>query len=238
MGSAQMDDLSFRKAVYAEPFTKDAAVIEAAKQDPKKQAFWDEIKQMENELKEAMHIPVPENLAEKLILRQSLDNHTQVKKQRPWYIALAASVMFASVLSVYMFSKGSGNFQDDVFAHMSHVNTEVMKGQQVDLAAMNNKLATFNGSISDEIGEVVSANYCYLNTIKSLHLIIKGENGLTSLFVVPDSITDSVGETFSNASYKGASFLLESAKVIIVGDSESAVNEMKSKAQQALSFSA
>lgn len=233
-----MDDLSFRKAIYAEPYTKDPKVLEAAKQDPKKQAFWDEIKKMESELQHAMHIPVPENLAEKLILRQSLDTHSQSKKKWPWYLALAASVVFASVTSVILFNRGHGSLQEDIFAHMSHVSYEVKKGSRVDLDVMNQKLATFNGSIEQDIGEVVSANYCYLNTIKSLHLIIQGETGLTSLFVVPNSISDSIGDSFSNASFKGASFIIDSAKVIIVGDSIEAVSEMQKRAKAALSFSA
>ena len=38
-----MDDLSFRKAVYAEPFSKDPELLKAASEDPKKKVFWDEI---------------------------------------------------------------------------------------------------------------------------------------------------------------------------------------------------
>ena len=78
-----MDDLSFRKAVYADPFSKDPELLKAAEQDPKRKSFWNEIKAMENELQSAMNIPVPENLAEKLILRQSLTTHTEKKKQQP-----------------------------------------------------------------------------------------------------------------------------------------------------------
>ncbi len=233
-----MDDLSFRKAIYAQPFTKDPKVIEAARKDPKKQAFWEEVKKMEFELQEAMHVPVPESLAEKLILRQSLDSHRKGKRKQPWYLALAASVVFVAVLSAVLLNQGRGNLQADVFSHMSHVGYEVMKGSQVNIDIINDKLAIFNGSIEQDIGEVISANYCYLNTIKSLHLIIKGETGLTSMFVIPNSLSDSLSNSFSNAKYKGASFNIDSAKVIIVSDSTEAVTDMQQRAKKALSFSA
>jgi hypothetical protein len=233
-----MDDLTFRKTVYAEPFTKDPSVIEAASKDAKKQAFWNEIKVMEAELQAAMNIPVPENLAEKLILRQSLSAHKSASQKRPWYIALAASVVFASVLTFGMLNTGSDKLTNDVFAHIDHVNTELMKSARVDANSVNDKLASFNGQVDGDLGEVVSANFCYLDKIKSLHLIIRGENGLTSLFVVPDSISDSISKTFSNATYKGASFLLESAKVIIVGENKNDVELLEQRAKQAMSFSA
>lgn len=34
-----MDDLTFRKTIYAEPFSTDPELIEAAAKDPKKQVF-------------------------------------------------------------------------------------------------------------------------------------------------------------------------------------------------------
>jgi hypothetical protein len=233
-----MDDLNFRKAVLAEPFTKDPQVIEAAKNDSQKKAFWVEIQAMENDIAEVMKIPVPENLAERLILRQSIKQHDTVTKQRPWYLALAASVVFAAVLGVSMMSGGPNKLENDVFAHMDHVEVELMKSAQVDLNAVNGKLASFNGQVNDGIGEIVSANYCYLDKIKSLHVIVRGENGLTSLFVVPDSITESISDTFTNATFKGASFLLESAKIIVVGENADDVEQLERNAKASMSFSA
>jgi hypothetical protein len=233
-----MDDLTFRKAVYAEPFTTDPAVIDAAAQDPKKQAFWDTLKTMENELKSAMEIPVPENLAEKLILRQSIQVHKSHSQKRPWYLALAASIVFASVLTIGMLKTGSGKLTDDVLAHMSHVDIEMMNSAKIGNKTINEKMASFNGQVNGDLGEVVSANYCYLDKIKSLHLIIRGENGLISLFVVPDSITESLTKTFNNATYKGTSFLLNSARVIVVGENQADIEQLQQRAKQAMSFTA
>lgn len=232
-----MDDLTFRRTIYADPFTTDPAVIEAAAKDKKKQAFWNEVRQMENELKAAMQIPVPENLADKLILRQSLNEHKTSSKKRPWYLALAASVIFASVLTFGMLNN-KGDFSADIYAHLSHMDAEMMKVSQVNASAVNDKLASFNGQMTADLGEVVSANYCYLARIKSLHLIIRGEHGLTSLFVVPESITETLGDHFSNATYQGASFLLNSAKIIVIGENKDDVEQLEIRAKQAMSFSA
>ena len=75
-----MDELTFRRTIYAEPNTTDPDVIQAAKDDPAKQAFWDEVKAMDAQIAQAMNIPVPENFADKLILRQGLDEFSQKRQ--------------------------------------------------------------------------------------------------------------------------------------------------------------
>jgi hypothetical protein len=232
-----MDDITFRRTIYVDPFTQDPEVIEAAKNDPKKQAFWEEVRAMESALEQAMDIPVPEDLADKLILRQSMNDFKAHKQRRPWYLALAASVVLASVLTVGVITQSGHDFKSDVFAHMSHVSYEVNKGGNVDLDMVNDKLASYNGTVSEGLGDIVSANYCYLDSIKSLHLIIKGETGLSSLFVVPSEVSPTLDGNFSNDEYSATSFLLESAKVIVVGDNGSQVSDLSAKAKQLLSFS-
>lgn len=233
-----MDDITFRRTIYADPFTQDPEVLEAAKNDPKKQAFWEEIRAMEASLEQAMNVPVPDGLAEKLILRQSMKDFQQHKKRRPWYLALAASILFASVLTMSMLNQEPNTLKSDVLSHMSHVGYELFKGGNVDLATVNNKLAAYNGRIDEGLGEIVSANYCYLDSIKSLHLIIRNQSGLSSLFVIPSEVSKSIEENFSNDDYSGAAFLLESAKVIVVADSAAQVEAMKAKAKTLLTFSA
>ncbi|WP_395341677.1 DUF3379 family protein [Ningiella sp. W23] len=232
-----MDEITFRRTIYADPYTQDPEVVEAAKQDPKKQAFWEEIRAMEASLEQAMDVPVPDDLADKLILRQSMKDYKEQKQRRPWYFAMAASVVLASLLTVGVVTQSDSDLTADVFAHMSHVEYEVKGDSPVDLAMVNDKLATYNGSVEEGMGDIVSANYCYLDSIKSLHLIIKGENGLSSLFVLPSQITETVDESFSNEQYSGASFFLESAKVIVVGEDSEQVTSLKEKAQRLLSFS-
>ena len=234
-----MDELSFRRTIYAEPNTTDPDIIQAAKNDPAKQAFWDEVKAMDTQLAQAMNIPVPENFADKLILRQGMDEFTQQRKKRPWYVAMAASVAMVVGVSYMTLLAGNNGLANDVFAHVSHeyMNKEMtMGGQNITQEAINEKMATFNGALSEDIGDVVSANYCYLNTIKSLHMIIRGKTGLINLFVVTDNKSKELEEDFSNDELIGTSFLLSSAKIIIVGDDREDVSQLQLVAQKAFRF--
>jgi hypothetical protein len=234
-----MDELSFRRTIYAEPNTTDPDIIQAAKNDPAKQAFWDEVKAMDTQLAQAMNIAVPENFADKLILRQGMDEFTQKRRKRPWFVAMAASVAMVVGVSYMTLLAGNNGLANDVFAHVSHeyMNKEItMGGQNITQEAINEKMATFNGALSEDIGDVVSANYCYLNTIKSLHMIIRGKTGLVNLFVVTDNKSKELEEDFSNDELIGTSFLLSSAKIIIVGDDREDVSQLQLVAQKAFRF--
>jgi len=236
-----MDELTFRRTIYADPNTQDPAVIEAAKQDPSKQAFWNDTKALDAQITAATKVPVPDDLVEKLLLKQSFEDRERSVNKRPWYIALAASVALAAVLSFNLIGLNpSTGLASDVFAHVDHAYMEkeiMMSAGNVDMQSVNAKLASFNGAITGDFGEVVSANYCYLDKIKSLHLIIKGENGLVNMFVIPKSLTESIQESFSNAALIGTSFLLESAKIIIVGEDRAEVNKVQQNAINSITFS-
>jgi hypothetical protein len=234
-----MDELSFRRTIYAEPNTTDPDIIQAAKDDPAKQVFWDEVKAMDVQLAQAMSIPVPENFADKLILRQGMDEFSQKRQKRPWYIALAASVAMVVGVSYVTLFAGNNGLANDIYAHINHeyMNKEIaMTGQHVSQNVINEKMATFNGVLSGEIGDVLSANYCYLGTIKSLHMIIKGKTGLINLFVVDNNNSKELKEDFSTNGLVGTSFLLQSAKIIIVGDDKEQVSHLQTAAQSAFRF--
>ena len=46
-----MDELTFRRAVLADPYTNAPEIITAAQQNPKLAAFWQELKQQNYNLK-------------------------------------------------------------------------------------------------------------------------------------------------------------------------------------------
>jgi hypothetical protein len=234
-----MDELSFRRTIYAEPHTTDPDIIQAAKNDPAKRAFWDEVKAMDRQLAQAMNIAVPDNFADKLILRQGIDEFTKKRRKRPWYVAIAASLAIIVSASYMTLLTGNNGLANDVFAHLSHeyMNKEItMGGQNVTQEAINEKMATFNVTLSENIGNVVSANYCYLDTIKSLHMMIRGKAGIVNLFVVADNKIKELDEDFSKDGLIGTSFLLNSAKIIIVGNDREDISQLQLVAKNAFKF--
>lgn len=225
-----MDDLEFRRAVYAEPFTKDDNVVQAAQGDVSKQQFWDELKSLESELHGAAKIDVPNDLAHRLILRQSLNAHQQHKKRSRVYLALAASVAFAVGLSVKVFDSTPNyiNISQDALAHVYETRGEEgLVNASLSLGDVNSKLANFGTEFTSEIGRIYSANFCFLNKLKALHIVMAGEKGNVSVFVLPHDKNFDIRDAFADEHYVGSTNRFGKTDMIIVGEKDEDVSKMK-----------
>ncbi|MBD3585178.1 DUF3379 domain-containing protein [Salinimonas sp. HHU 13199] len=97
-----MDDLTFRRRVYEDPDTVDQDILDAAARDPEKRIFLQQTRQLNAQLKDATKVPVPDELAHKLIWQQSTRQYLQQKRKQRWYVALAASVALVTGISATM----------------------------------------------------------------------------------------------------------------------------------------
>ena len=68
IGGVKMDELEFRRTLYADPYCKDDEVLAAIAGDPKKQVFCKELKQLDKNMQQASQVKVPDDLMHKLIL--------------------------------------------------------------------------------------------------------------------------------------------------------------------------
>ena len=70
-----MDDLQFRRSMYADPKSADKAMQEAINEDHAKQRFAKELEILDDKILAAMKVPVPDDLYDRLILRQTMVSH-------------------------------------------------------------------------------------------------------------------------------------------------------------------
>jgi hypothetical protein len=239
-----MDDLEFRRSVYADPSSKDEALKAAAKADPAKQAFLNEMRQFDDKLASALKVDVPDNLAQRLILRQALESHAQQRRRIPVYLAMAASIAFAIGLSFQMFNTSVDPVQDLGHYSLAHLADEIKylnnATEQNTLAQVNGKLASFGGKLTggqDGIfGKAIFANYCDFGGITSLHLIYQSPQGRMSVFVTPSDSGIDFNQTFGDEQYSGVGLNFEKAHVSVVGNEKQAVAEFSSQLKNNISW--
>jgi hypothetical protein len=234
-----MDELEFRRRVYADPETTDSDVVKAAKADDNKRHFWNEQKQLDKQLKQALKVDVPEDLASKLIWQQSADEFTRYKRRSRWYLAMAASVAFTVGIALTMWYHKPLSIGGQALAHMQYADMEQAHSLlPVDLNMVNAKLASFGASFNEMLDGVEVANYCHLSTVRSLHLIVDTPQGKMSVFVVPERGDVTVPSEFADKQYRGESLKLQRANVMIVGDRNADLSEMKEAVAKRIQFSA
>lgn len=235
-----MDDLTFRRRVYEDPDTVDQDILDAAARDPEKRKFLQQTRQLNEQLKGAAKVPVPDELAHKLIWQQSTKQYLHQKRKQRWYIALAASLALVTGISATMwFMKPSDHLQDHALAHVTHLKKEIPQaGYQVNMDQVNAKLASFGGTIQDSIGEIKVANFCHLQLTRSLHFILETPTGMVSVFVVTPEKEQVIPDDFENQNYKGKSFSMQKARILVVGDKGADLEPLTQKLKKNMLFSA
>ncbi len=232
-----MDDLQFRRAILAEPKSAETntELLAALEEDDAKKQFAQELNHLDEKIKQALNIPIPDDLCNKLILRQTLATHQIQKRKTRIHLALAASVaILGGLLFNFMqFSSAYSNLGDYALAHVYHEETSFANNSKsrVSLTSLNQKMATFNGNFNQSLGKLLSADYCRFDGMKSLHLVFQGETSPVTVFVVPKNDQLNFTAQFHDKNFYGESLDFKQANVIIVGDK----NESLDKWQQNIS---
>ena len=236
-----MDDLQFRRTIYADPHCTDEDVRNAAAQDPAKQEFWNELKRLDSAMHEASKVEVPEGLAERLILRQSMQSHQSQKKRTRFHLALAASIAFVFGVSFTLWQQPAAiNLGEHALAHVYHEGDgfALKIDDDVEYAAMNAKLSTIGGKIVDNVGRIYFANFCNFDRVRSFHMVMEGEYGKVTVFVIPHSDKHTPVDTFSDGKMYGETVEFEHARVVMVGEQGKSFAELKNKLKNKMVFSA
>ncbi len=235
-----MDELEFRRRIYADPHTNDEAVIAAAKADKNKQAFWNGVKSLDQQLGKAVDIPVPQDLAHRLIWQQGVEQFKQKKKRSRRFFTIAASVAMIAGFSFTLWSQWlNADLQKQLLTHVAHADEEQPHSDlPADLSNVNSKLASLDGYLEQNIGDIKIANFCYLGAAKTLHLILKTAQGNLSVFVLPEYEDRSLSRYFANEQFKGSLITMNNRNVVIVGGQQTDLSDLETKLKQNLKFSA
>ena len=236
-----MDDLHIRRSILADPNARDEAMNEAIKSDPAKQKFVNEIEALDEKIAQAMNVPVPDDLYNKLILRQTLASHQQQKSKTRVRLAMAASVAFVLGLTVnfMMFSSTYKNLGDYAIAHVDHEASHFSNADEanVTLASLNDKMASFKGSFNSTFGTLIFADYCRFDGSKSLHLVFQGESSPVNVFIVPNDEDIEFNAKFANDRFEGRSLNFNHSNVIVVGDKKEPIQQWQERINNNITWS-
>lgn len=231
-----MDDLQFRRSILADPKNLDDALKAAISEDPAKKKLSDDIAQLDDKLASAMKVDVPEDLYDKLILRQTLSSHKQAKRKSKIQYALAASValVFGLSFQFLQFSSAYTNLGDHALAHVAHEegHFDNSSSQRISLETLNKKMAAFKGEFSGSLGTLISADFCRFDGMKSLHLVFQGKTSPVTVFVVPDNEELAFTANFATDKLTGQSQHFEHTNIIVIGDKNESVQEWQNKINQ------
>ena len=231
-----MDNTELQRILLADPFSQHPALLAAMAQDSDLQQFAYELQQQQRELEDALQVPVPPMLAERL-----LHIPQQHKVHRRWFtpLALAASIALVSVLGVQLYQ---GSFAADLgshaLAHVYHEHDFLLRHAATEpLDEVNLKLADFSASLQDWQDEIIYARYCTFQGVRSLHLAVRTASGYATVFIVPKDAELAFSARFADKQYQGLTLAMANANVIVVSANASDLQQLPQKLEEKLIFS-
>ncbi|MCE2572551.1 DUF3379 family protein [Motilimonas eburnea] len=235
-----MDELEFRRRVLSDPHDLDEELLDAALADKNKRKYLDDMKQFDKQLEAGLKdIPVPEGLADRILLNQSFEQFQDKQKTQRWHIALAASIAFIIGLSVNLIQLPNTPNMGEVA--IQHVQDEWLFTEQInenaDLNAVNAKLVKYGGALQQELGHIYYVNHCSFNGEPALHIVMAGEKSKVTLFVVPKSTGLSIDPVFIKGNMRAMVMPVQNANLVIVADKAEPVAKLEQKLESSINWS-
>ncbi|MFB2640138.1 DUF3379 domain-containing protein [Shewanella bicestrii] len=226
-----MDELKFRRQAYEDPHNQDPEFVAQMQENAEYQAFVAELKGLDAKITHALKVDVPEDLADKLILRQQLQQHHKQRRQTGFLVAMAASIAFIVGISFSLLRLGPVDLAEHALAHVYHEGVALQVDQNVNFSQVNAQLASLkhleHAKFTGQPGKVYYTSYCDFQGVKSLHLVLQAEKGKVTLFIVPIEKRMVLDNTFADGKYQGMGFEAGDAYILLVGEDKTDLSFVK-----------
>lgn len=190
-----MDDIEFRRNAVINPKTKHADFLHKTKQSRSNHEFVKQQIAFDQYLHKTLDIPVPDNLADRIILKQQLSLHQahRTKRVRNWLAAgIAASVVLViSIIVLLPKTLDSSLLNQQVINHVNSDTHALNVLMDVPKTAIDTMLASYGGRFNGPIGKVTYLGHCIIGDKTGLHLVLKTRQGLVTVMILPNQIIDS-----------------------------------------------
>lgn len=178
-----MDCLSFRRLKLAAPQAASAAQLQHVQACAVCAAFARQIDVLERDLHDVATVPVPDGLAEQIILG--------LQKPR-WrdrsYLAMAAGILVAVVASFIFYLAPDRNEVAEAFAAHVASEPEILRERgSIEPAKLVAAFSRYGGSLEEPIGEIRHLGLCPILGVMAYHILVQTEYGPATLILLPQT---------------------------------------------------
>ncbi|NCF26983.1 MAG: DUF3379 family protein [Gammaproteobacteria bacterium] len=186
-----MNCIEFRRILLTDPGTLDAEFTEHRHHCPDCSDAVERSAHFERCLQEAVNIPVPENLASRILLKQSFESHDE----RPWWrtgrvYALAASIMLVAGLVFLGFNSQveQRRLSEEFVALVNGAPYALAPNPRVSSSEISTALEPAGLDLQGDIGDVTFAGRCIVRGKLSGHIVVRGDTAPVTVFLISEQL--------------------------------------------------
>lgn len=177
-----MNCLEFRRAKLSDPRRLAADALAHLAGCAACAAFACEVDDVERALDDALHVPVPEGLADRVVYR--------ARGARPAYRAwaLAAGIVLAIALGLSLWNlrpAPSGEYARHAIEHVAMEPESFSTLRNADAKALQVVLQKFGATLKAPLGEVRYIRLCPFEGTLAWHIVFESSEGQATLLLVP-----------------------------------------------------
>ncbi|MDM8546326.1 DUF3379 family protein [Candidatus Venteria ishoeyi] len=190
-----MDDLEFRRRCYSNPQDSKPDFLEKMAEDENARFFAHELRIFDSQLAQALATPVPEDLADKILLQQSLHQHQRFRSVSKPMLAMAAALVLGIAISAQLwFFNDTNGLAKEMLAHVYNEPQFLQVAHnppaETPQDKLNSILASFGAQCKGEIGTILHVSYCDIVGERGMHLVLQGSKGVVTVLYAPTSIAE------------------------------------------------
>jgi hypothetical protein len=247
-----MNCLEFRRLCLSEPGSRDAGYLAHREECDDCARYADSVVATDRKLEHAMRVPVPDDLANRIRLRQVIQDEQITRRFRPMQLALAASVLLvvgAAAMFGYQFHTTNQYVSQLAASAVDHTRMERQGGHFVaehqnpvrQRERFKQVLASFGAKVMDDeldaLGDILHVQVCALDSIEGpvAHVVIQGDMGeVTVYYAFGDKLRKS--EDFDQGQFKGMLVPAGQGNLAIVGDPGEQLVAVADKLEHAIAW--
>lgn len=181
-----MNCLEFRRHCLAEPGNQASEYLRHVQDCPRCAEYASGIIQADKKLSEALRLGVPDNLASRIILRQSIyRGHARQQQTRRMY-ALAAGVLLAvGLVSGWFMMTWVPQVDRAVIARINAAPASLVARQKISDNELVRVLRALGGELKGDLGKVSYAGIYYVREHQCGQLVVQGTQGPVTVLLMP-----------------------------------------------------
>jgi len=213
-----MDDLEFRRQAYTDPECKDLSFIKQKNKSVENKNYVEDLQLLDENLKHAMNIQPPEDLAERIKLKQTLLHHQDTRKRTVlWSMAASVLIVFAVFITLQPVNMHKSNLEQQLLSHIYHEIDHLYEQQNRSLKQVNTLLSGFGSQLNSSIGSISYLGSCEIAERRGVHMVVEGNVGPITVIMLPDLPVNSQ-HMISDKRFKGLIMPAGKGSMAVVGE--------------------
>ena len=232
-----MNELQFRKQCIIDPDSADME-FQQALETAENREFQQQCMEFDSKLADALNIAVPDNLAQRIIERNSAQK-TQRSRSFGWNnwrpsLAAAASIAATMVFAIALLLRPQVALSEMVIDHLYDDINALHDRTVVTDAELSHILDHFDVEIErTSIGTLHFADVCHIDKTEGIHVVYEGNSGPVTAIYLPGKEVKRL-QAISRDQFQGIIFPYQEGAMAIIGLMGEDVLKQKENIEKAL----